>query len=286
MQNLQSNIKYYSAKKSDDLKLNNNIKSIAIGSFDGLHLAHQKLIDQVDGIVVIERNSGYLTPGYRRSLFTTKTCCIYHLDKVKLLNAETFVKRLQDDFPALEKIVVGYDFAFGKEKMGNAKVLQALFNGEVHIVDEVEHNGISVHSRVIKSYLKDGNIKMANELLGRYYQIEGEVVKGQGLGKKKLVPTLNLNVKNYQLPLAGVYATRTKVGSTWLASVSFFGHRVTTDNSYAVETHVIEQDIGTIDGTIELEFVEHIRPNKKFNNLTELKQQIFDDIIEAKKILI
>lgn len=268
------------------MKLNNNIKSIAIGSFDGCHLAHQKLIDQVEAIVIIERNSGYLTPGYRRSLFTTKICCFYHLDKIKLLNAEAFVKRLQDDFPALEKIVVGYDFAFGKEKMGDAKILQALFGGEVHIVDEVEHNSISVHSRVIKAYLKDGNIKIVNELLGREYQIEGEVVRGQGLGKKELVPTLNLNVKSYQLPLAGVYATRTKIGSIWFASVSFLGHRVTTDNSYAIETHVIEQDIGTVNGTIELKFVEYIRCNKKFNNLTDLKKQIFTDITKAKEILI
>jgi riboflavin kinase/FMN adenylyltransferase len=272
--------------KSDKLKLNNNIKSIAIGSFDGLHLAHKKLINQVDGIVIIERNYGYLTPGYKRSLFTNKTCFFYHLDKVKLLNSETFVKKLQEDFPALEKIVVGYDFAFGKDKMGDAKHLQMLFDGEVIIVDEVEHNGISVHSRIIKSYLKDGNIKMANELLGRAYQIEGEVVKGQGLGKKELVATLNLNVKNYQLPLDGVYATRTKVGSSWFVSISFLGHRVTTDNSYAIETHIIEQDIGTLDGSIELEFVEHIRDNKKFNNLAELKKQINSDIDEAKKIVV
>jgi len=108
------------------LKINNTIKSIAIGSFDGLHIAHKTLIDEVEAIVIIERNGGYLTPGYKRSVHTDKICCFYHFDKVKSLSPEAFVDKLKEDFPSLEKIVVGYDFHFGKGKSGNAKMLQAL----------------------------------------------------------------------------------------------------------------------------------------------------------------
>jgi len=260
------------------LKINNTIKSIAIGSFDGLHIAHKTLIDKVDAIVIIERNGGYLTPGYKRSLYTDKICCFYHFDKVKSLSPEDFVHKLKEDFPSLEKIVVGYDFHFGKGKAGNAEMLQALCDREVLVVDEVSCDSIPVHSRTIKAYLRDGKVEMANKLLGRKYTIDGEVITGQGLGKKELVPTLNLHVDHYQLPLEGVYATRTKIDKEWLSSVSFLGHRVTTDDSYAVETHVIDKDIGEINGRVIIEFVTFVRKNLKFDSLDGLKKQIQNDI--------
>ena len=84
--------------KGEELKVYNTIKSIAIGSFDGIHIAHKSLIDQVDALVIIERNGGYLTSGYRRSNFTSKMCCFYHFDKIKLLSPQEFVDRVKEDF--------------------------------------------------------------------------------------------------------------------------------------------------------------------------------------------
>ena len=266
------------------MSYHNTIKSIAIGSFDGIHIAHKVLIDQVDAVVIIERNGGYLTPGYKRANFTSKVCCFYHFDVIKGLTPEAFVEKLKTDFPELETIVVGYDFHFGKHKAGNAQTLKTLFDGNVEVIEEVMEAGISVHSRNIKEYLREGNIAMVNTLLGRTHTIEGEVISGQGLGKKELFPTLNLNVKSYQLPLEGVYATRTRINGKWLASVSFLGHRVSTDGSYAVETHVLDEDIGTVNGMISLEFVAFMRVNQKFESLDVLKQQISDDIMQAKEI--
>ena len=267
------------------MQLRNEIKSIAIGSFDGIHLGHQALIDKVDALVIIERNGGYLTPGYKRSLFTSKVCCFYHFDKIKSLTPEAFVHKLEVDFPALETIIVGYDFHFGKNKAGNAQVLKSLCNKEIVIVEQVTLEEIPVHSRTIKAYLREGKIALANKLLGRTYYIQGQVIQGQGLGKKELVPTINLNVKEYQLPLEGVYATRTLIDGKWLASVSFLGHRVTTDYSYAVETHILDQEISEVSGEIALEFIDFMRINQKFETLDALKKQIQDDIGMAKKLL-
>lgn len=267
------------------MQLSNDIKTIAIGSFDGMHIAHQTLIDKVDALVIIERNGGYLTPGYKRSLFTSKVCCFYHFDTIKSLTPEAFVHKLTVDFPALETIVVGYDFHFGKNKAGNAEMLHALSDREVVIVEAVSYEGIAIHSRTIKAYLREGRIEMANAFLGRTYYIEGKVIQGQGLGKKELVPTVNLAVKEYQLPLEGVYATRTLIEGNWLDSVSFLGHRVTTDDSYAVETHILDKEIGEIEGEIALQFVAFMRINKKFDSLDALKKQIQKDISIAKKIL-
>lgn len=263
----------------------NTIKSIAIGSFDGIHLAHKALIDKSDALVIIERNGGYLTPGYKRSHFTSKICCFYHFDSIKNLTPTEFVEKLKSDFPKLKTIVVGFDFHFGKDKAGTAQTLSLFFDGKVEIIQEISINNIPVHSRTIKEYLREGNIKMANTLLGRHYHIEGEVVSGQGLGEKELVPTLNLHVKAYQLPLEGVFATRTKINDKWLDSVSFLGHRVSTDGSFAVETHILEQDIGEVQGCLALMFVDFIRLNQKFENLESLKEQIKNDIAQSKKCL-
>lgn len=250
-----------------------------------MHVAHMRLVDQVDAIVIIERNGGYLTPGFRRSHFTSKPCCFYHFDVIKGLSPEAFMERLKIDFPQLKKIVVGYDFHFGKGKLGTAQTLKELCQGSVKIVGEVKVGEISVHSRTIKAYLKEGNIIMANKLLGREHYIEGYVIKGQGLGKKELVPTLNLAVEDYQLPLEGVYTTRTWVKGKWFNSVSFLGHRVTTDDSFAVETHILEYDIGEVKGKIALKFVDLIRGNKKFDSLNDLKEQIKQDIQSAKSLI-
>ncbi|MDQ1326073.1 MAG: riboflavin kinase / adenylyltransferase [Campylobacterota bacterium] len=263
------------------MHLTNQITSIAIGSFDGMHIAHQVLIKQVQAIVIIERNGGYLTPGHKRTLYAGKECHFYHFEKISSLAPEAFVQRLKSDFPSLKKIVVGYDFHFGKSKAGNAQRLKELFDGEVYIVEEVSTQGVAVHSRSIKTYLKEGSMEMANLLLGRVYQIEGKIIHGQGLGKKALVPTLNLYIDHYQLPKEGVYATRTKIKQKWHQSVSFVGHRISIDGSYAVETHILNENLGEIEGTVLVEFLAFLRENKKFESLDALKTQIDKDIKQA-----
>jgi len=263
----------------------NHVRSITIGSFDGLHLAHQELIGQVDMIVAIERNGGYLTAGYKRSCYTDKPITFFHFSKIRTFTPKEFVSKLQEDFPQLQKIVIGYDFHFGKNKAGNAQLLRELFDGEVVIVDVVKVNGIAVHSRTIKALLREGDITAANTLLGRAYRIDGKVIRGQGIGGKSLVPTINLQVEHYQLPKEGVYATKTKIGDTWLPSVSFIGHRKSTDGSFAVETHIPDQDLGIIHGRIWIECVDFIRENRRFEDLDALKKQIKEDIQTAQRIL-
>ncbi|SFV56568.1 Riboflavin kinase / FMN adenylyltransferase [hydrothermal vent metagenome] len=263
----------------------NTIKSIAIGSFDGIHYAHKKLIEKADALVIIERNSGYLTSGFKRSYFTDKACYFYHFLVIKSLTPKQFVAKLHEDFPLLEKIVVGYDFHFGKDKAGDAKMLARLCEKEVLVIDEVKLEGVSVHSRTIKTYLIEGNILMANRLLARKYTIEGQVICGQGLGAKSLMPTLNLNILEYQLPASGVYATLTTVKDKVYDSVSFLGHRVSTDGSYAVETHILDKNLGICTGFVSITFVDFIRKNQKFESLEALKEQIHKDISKSKEVL-
>ncbi len=263
----------------------NSIKSIAIGSFDGVHLGHQALIEHAEAVVIIERNLSVITPGYRRVEYIGKPSFFYHLEKVKSLSAKAFIRTLSQDFPALETIVVGYDFGFGHQKEGDTTLLKKLFQGEVRVINEVKYQGVSIHSRSIKEYIHNGEINFTNKLLNHNYTIIGKIVPGQGLGKKELVPTLNLKVENYLLPKEGVYATQSNIQGQWLPSVSFIGHRVSTDGSFAVETHILDQDIGTINGTLRLAFISALRENQKFENLEKLKEQIQRDIQSARSLL-
>ncbi len=98
------------------------------------------------------------------------------------------------------------------------------------------------------------------------------------MGSRELVPTLNLQVLRYVLPKGGVYVTITKIGNSKFPSVTFLGHRVSVDGRFAIETHIINRDIGEVQGSVEVEFISFIRKNRKFNGLKALKAQILRDI--------
>jgi riboflavin kinase/FMN adenylyltransferase len=115
------------------------IESIAIGSFDGVHIAHQKLIELADAVVVIERFSATLTPGWKRSLYIDKPCFFYLLEHIQGYTPREFIEHLALDFPNLKTIVVGYDFYFGKNKAGSIETLKRYFEGEVIVVPEVKY---------------------------------------------------------------------------------------------------------------------------------------------------
>ncbi|BCD67870.1 riboflavin kinase / FMN adenylyltransferase [Nitratiruptor sp. YY09-18] len=249
-----------------------------------MHRAHQELFKRAEAIVVIEKGNAQLTPGKVRCEFTKLPCYFFHLKDIKQLDARGFLHLLQEKFPNLQKIVIGYDFAFGKDRKYSIKDLQELFDGEVEVVPEIKIDGISVHSRVIKEFIKEGKIEEANKLLGRPYMIEGKVVKGQGIGKEKLVPTINLQVHNFLLPKEGVYATKTQIDGKIYKSVTFIGHRITTDGSFAVETHILESFEGE-PKSARIYFYAFLRPNKAFDSLDALKRQIMQDIQKAKVVL-
>jgi len=275
-------------KKSSSILVNkNSITAISIGGFDGMHLAHQELFSYLGkngGIVVIESGYANLTPKTYRQEYTTYPIYYYVLDTIKHLTGEEFISLLKEEFPNLEKIVVGFDFCFGKNRKNCITELNSLFKKEVKVVNEVKINDIAVHSRIIREYLKSGDIKTANKLLGKEYKIFGKQIRGQGLGSKSFVPTINIFVEDFILPNEGVYATKTIINEEEYNSVTFLGHRVTTDGSFAVETHILDEDIKNMYNEVQIKFIEKLRDNKKFDNFETLKNQILDDINQAKLI--
>ncbi len=267
----------------------NNSESIAIGGFDGMHVGHQALFNELDNngtIVVIETGYANLTPLRHREKFTDKRVVYLELANIRHLDGEGFVQLLQVNFPKLKKIVIGYDFHFGKNRRYSFEDLKTLFDGEVIVVDEVRHNNDSVHSHKIRQKLQIADIKGANEFLGHNYTIIGKVIKGQGLGSKELVATINIQAPGFLIPKEGVYATLTRIDNEehFHPSVSFIGHRVTTDGSFAIESHILDGEI-VCETNADIRFVSFIRENEKFDSLESLKKAIKSDIAKASKEL-
>lgn len=272
-------------KNSSTLVNKNTITSIAIGGFDGMHIAHQELFKNLDengAIVSIESGYANLTPKIYRQEYSKYPIYYYVLENIKNLEGDQFIKLLNEEFPNLKKIVVGYDFCFGKNRKYCTEKLKELFHGDVKIIDEIKVDEIAVHSRFIREFLKDGEIEIANKLLGKEYKIYGHHISGQGLGSKNFVPTINLKVNEFLLPKEGVYITKTILNEIEYNSITFLGHRVTTDGSYAVETHILDKNIQDCPYTIQIKFIKKIRDNQKFDSFDGLKNQIFEDIKNAK----
>ena len=262
-----------------------SITSIAIGGFDGMHKAHQELFDNLDSngaILSIESGYATLTPQRYRQEYSSYPIYYYNLDDIKHLEGNKFIELLKHEYPKLEKIVVGFDFCFGKNRKYCIANLKELFEGIVVVVNEVKIDEIPVHSRTIRTFLKDGDISSANKFLNKEYKIYGYQIKGQGLGSKSFVPTINIKVEDFLLPKDGVYITRTIVNDIEYKSLTFLGHRETTDGNYAIETHILDEDIINCEEMISIRFFDRIRDNRKFDSFTLLKEQIIRDIKKTK----
>ena len=260
-----------------------NITAVAIGHFDGVHRGHKQLLKQLGeygGLVVIDKNKANITPGLKRAEYSRYPCFLYDFNEIKGLSGEDFIALLKRDFKNLQKIVVGFDFRFGRGRAWDKYDLARIFDGEVEIVDEFCFEGMGVHSSAIREYIKQGEIYKANLLLGREYSVEGRVINGQGIGSRELVPTLNLDIKSYLLPREGVYATRTRIGYKTYGSVTFIGNRMSTDGNFSVETHVLNENIADA-RDVAVCFIKRLRDNLKFSDLASLKAQIKIDINAA-----
>ena len=266
-----------------------NSDSIAIGGFDGMHVGHQHLFEKLGEngcIVVIDSGHANLTPFHEREKFTHHPVYYFSLQEIRHLDAVGFINLLKKVFKNLKRIIVGYDFHFGKDRAYNFDDIIEIFDGEVVVIDEVKVNNISVHSRRIRQALHAGEIKLANALLGHSYTLCGTHIAGQGIGAKELVATINLEVKKYQLPKEGVYVTLSAIDDEehFHPSITFLGHRTTTDGSYAVETHILDGEV-TCKQKVRVAFIDFVRENRKFKTLQELKEQINRDINIAKEEL-
>ncbi|HEC1538698.1 TPA: bifunctional riboflavin kinase/FAD synthetase [Campylobacter upsaliensis] len=268
----------------------NEVKTLAIGCFDGIHLGHLELIKRLDlngALLVINKFKGEILSDFKQKQELSKRAIFtLEFEKIRYLKAQDFLHLLRQEFKFLEHIVVGYDFVFGHNKEAKAFDIERLSGIKTSIVPEFKLDGLSVHASLIKDFLARGEVKKAERFLGRKYSIKARVIRGQGLGKKELFATLNLRNCNYFLPKNGVYASMIKIKEERFKSVSFLGVR-STDSAFSIETHILEnfEKIVRLDEEVELFFVEFLRENESFRDLKALKQKISQDIEKTKEIL-
>lgn len=279
---------------------------IALGSFDGLHLGHMRLINKT---IELARNSNtksmvYTFKNHPLSIINIELAPKLILDndyKIQLLEKsgvdyltfvefdKTFMKLSPEDFIenlikkySVKGIVVGFNYRFGFKNLGDVGLLWTLskiFKFELYIINPIKINGDIISSSRIRELICEGNIVKANNLLSRPFMLQGEVIKGKHLGNKIGFPTANLDYsKTYVLPQGGVYYTAVEIKGIKYKGITNIGYNPTTnDNKLSIETYIIDFDKDIYGEKIRLFFLKKIRDEKKFNSLNELTAQLKKD---------
>ncbi len=288
--------------------------ALTIGVFDGVHLGHQALIGEttkqakekglLSGVVTFAGHPrlvlGKNTELPHLTSLEQRVCLIQEtgIDKVIVL---TFSKELASvpakDFIGLlvkylklKCLVVGPDFALGKGREGNIESLREMgikSGFDMTVVPPLLKSGRKVSSTRIHKAMAESKMAKVHDLLGRYFSLDGPVVKGDGRGATLGIPTANIEVAPDQaLPADGVYATLACIQDKPVASITNIGTRPTFGGGHrTVETHVLDYSGNLYGQRLEIAIIEQIRPEKKFASVEELLAQISDDISKARQLL-
>ena len=287
---------------------------LTIGNFDGIHLGHQALIDQLMALAA-ETNlpstlmlfepqpqeffAGDNAPArltrLREKLHILSTTAV---DRVLCLrfnrsfanqSAEHFIDDLLVKQLGIKTIVIGDDFRFGRNGAGNRDLLQ--LSGERYgfqTVTSATHqlNGRRVSSSWVREALAQGQMALVEQLLGRRYSIQGHVVRGDQIGRTLGYPTANIPLRRQVVPLVGVYATQVLgLANNPLPSVAYVGSRPTLDGiDVRLEVHLFDFDKDIYGRAIEVEFLQQIRGDQRFDSMAELREQMNKDAAQARAL--
>ena len=286
-----------------------------IGNFDGIHLGHRKILETVVARArAVSRPSFAITfephpmavlrPGdapKRIQTLRQKEEAIEALGVDALLvipftrdfsltEPEEFVRTLLRDKLAVSELFLGDHFAFGRKKRGDLALLTRM-GGEcgfsVSVVGEVMSGGEPVSSTRIRRALERGGIVEVNGMLGREYELDGFVSRGDRLGHQIGVPTINLEPENELPPVDGVYVTEIEIRSFGrkFASVTNIGRRPTLYEDYTttIETYVLDFSADVYGEKVRLFFLDRLREERKFPSMMDLKAQIQRDIAATRE---
>lgn len=286
-------------------------RALCLGTFDGVHLGHQALIDAARAVGAPALWVLCFEPA-PRELFDPDNAPVrlsnalerlQLMQRLKLdgvaqlrfcralasLSPREFVERAV--LPLTPTVVVvGADFRFGARRAGDTTVLSALgaeYGFGVIVVADVERNGERVSSTAVRAALKAHEFAHAAVLLGRAYCMSGRIVRGQQLGRKLGFPTANVRIRRRASPLHGIYAVRVLgLGDAPLPGVASIGTRPTVGGrEWLLETHLFDFDQDIYGRRIEVEFVRFLRPELKFESLDPMIEQMHRDAALAREAL-
>lgn len=286
---------------------------IAIGNFDGVHLGHQKFIKDAKehcssnnlSLVVITFNphprkilkaaTGFLINSYvdRRSLL--KACGVDHLIEIEFTRDFSTLSpgEFLDDYVLLghgvKTLFLGYDFAFGANKTGDHKFVKDYCESrsvDFYIESQFKESGATISSTEIRKLISGGKMLDVANLLGRHYFLRGTIVKGEGRGKKIGFPTANMEIlDDLLIPRTGVYASRVTYNEMVYFSITNVGVKPTFNkrSSICVETFIFDFDEDIYGETLQVEFIDFLRDEKKFDSVNSLISQLKYDVDKTKK---
>lgn len=281
---------------------------VTIGTFDGVHIGHQKIIEK---LIQGTKNSNYEslvltffphprmvlqgkssikllnTINEKRSLLEKtglNNLVIHPFDKeFSNLSAEEFVKKILVDAFNIHKIIIGHDHRFGKNRAANIDDLIGFGNKygfEVEQISAQEIDSVSVSSTKIRDAVANGTMAVANEFLGYNYLLTGKIIRGKQLGRTLGFPTANIKIEeNYKLiPKNGVYIVKSILNEKTVFGIMNIGLNPTVNGEdLSIEVHFIDFDADLYDIEISVSVMDRIRDEQKFASIAALKAQIQED---------
>lgn len=301
--------------KNFNIKNNHKESIILIGNFDGVHLGHQKLFKLAKQYKKKQKlNIGVITFNPMPKMFFNNSLKNF---KISNLNQKiNLLKNMSVDFIIIKKfnklfakiksinfiknilfkklnakfVFVSNNFRFGNNREGDVNLLtenEKNFDYKIIKTQPLINSKKIVSSTLIRNFLINGKLELANKLLNRKWTIEGIVKKGRQIGKKIGFPTCNIDIKDYVIASPGVYAVRVlrKNNPTYLNGIANLGYRPTfNQKKILLEVHLFNFSGNLYNKYLSVEFLKFIRKEKKFKNVNQLKKQIKIDLNIARKI--
>lgn len=281
--------------------------AIALGNFDGIHIGHQQLIKKMvsrskelgikSSLLLFKSHTKTIVDNNRPSMITNNqqkfriaeelgVDIIYLLDfndNIMKLSGEEFVKDIIMNKMNGKLLVVGFDYRFGYKASGDSSYLKELGeknNIEVVILDPVYQEDKVISSSIIRELISAGNMSEVSKMLGRSYSIIGKVIPGKNRGNKLGFPTANIELTdNYVIPKNGVYMTNTIVDNKRYVSATNIGYNPTFgENTLKIETYILEFEGNIYGKTLEVEFLDFLRDDIKFESKEALIEQMKLDV--------
>jgi len=284
---------------------------LAVGQFDGLHVAHLEIIKKtIENANINKCNSaimtfdphpdyflnkreklGYITP-LDKKISLLESLGIDYLIVIKFdqnlcsMSFQDFEKNILNKLNII-KIVAGFDFRYGYKGLGNVDTLKKQY--EIDVIDEIKYNGVKLGSNLIRDFLEQGNVKEVYKLLGRYYSIKGIVETGNKIGQTLGIRTANITLKDdYYILKTGVYGVYIDVRGKEYVGVCNIGNNPTLNYSERrkLEVHIFDFDQDIYNVEIIVKFVYYLREEKKFDSKEKLILEVNKDIQNVKNKLV
>lgn len=287
--------------------------AVALGNFDGVHKGHQMLIrecvaaakekglqpsvftfsnhpvNEIAGKVVIKNIMTFEEKAEQLEMLGVENLFAPAFDdQIRTRSARAFVKDILAERFHTRHAVCGFNYHFGYRAEGDAQRLQELgkeLGYSVTVVPEICINGHTVSSTLIRSVIAEGRLDEYTDYTGRLYCIDGTVVQGKHLGRRIGFPTVNLCLDSSEaFPRNGVFITLVTVNNTKYNSITNIGNKPTV-GSFAknAETHIFGFSGDLYGQNVRIEFIKMLRPERKFDNLEELQQEIARNCVQAKE---